>query len=246
MGEDATEKANERKKRPKALIFIVGILAVLAIAAGLYLAFNASSCSKAPENGHESTNGKDDPAKNRNNGQDPQNDDKKNGEDKDDPEKDPDKDPDKDLKNDPNGEDPKDDPDKDPKKDPNENGENGNKGNGETSQVWHPAWDEWVVSGYYETRYIEHPATYKEVIHPAQGYYAAVCNTCGAIFGPGSDPSAPGWHLINTGHDSYKTGVWIVTSPAWVEQVLVTAAWTEAVQVWIDTSHWVRHEGYWQ
>jgi len=158
------------------------------------------------------------------------------------------------------GDDPGDDPDEtpkeDPTKDPNNNGENGNgengnegKGNGDnggTGQVWHPAWDEWVVSGHYETRYIEHPAVYGEVFHPAQGYYAAVCNTCGAIFGPGLPPNAAAIHLETYLHDSYKNNVWIETSPPWVETIVITAAWTEAVQVWIDTSHWVRHEGYWQ
>jgi len=168
-----------------------------------------------------------------------------------------------------NGEGPDDNPEKDPNKDPNGNGENGNSGNngnnngngngnggnnngnngngsngnGGNSQVWHPAWDEWVVSGYYETRYIEHPAVFKEVIHPAQGYYAAVCNTCGAILGPGE----ASWHLVNSENcESYKNNVWIQTSPAWIEYVVVTAAWTETIQVWIDTSHWVHHEGYWQ
>jgi len=235
---DSTEKLF-RKKHSGALVFVLVTLAFLAVAAGSYFLIYGSPF-RVPEASIE----KEYPASPKDPGIS-------------NPEKKPvDKDGAKDTKGDGPGDDSAEDPKEDPAKDPNDNGENGNeesgnKGNGNrdtggTSQVWHPAWDEWVVSGHYETRYIEHPAVYGEVIHPAQGYYAAVCNTCGAIFGPGLPPDAAGWHLMNSEKcESYKNNVWIETSPAWVETIVIAAAWTETVQVWIDTSHWVRHEGYW-
>jgi len=235
---DSAEK-QDRKKRSGALVIVLVVLAFLAIAAGSYILICGIPL-QAPEVSKEKENSKTQKDPGISNPEKKQTDK--------DIDKDTCKENNEDNPDDKPAEDPKEDPNKDPDKDPNGTGENvngnngnGNGSNGGTGQVWHPAWDEWVVVGYYETRYIEHPATYKEVFHPEVGHYGTVCNTCGAELGPGEGPQ----HLVDNLHASYRTA-YIVDSPAWIEYVLVTAAWIEAVQVWIDTSHWVRHEGYWQ
>jgi hypothetical protein len=92
------------------------------------------------------------------------------------------------------------------------------------AKTYHPAWDEWVESGYYETRTI--PASFGQ-----RDIFGSVCNDCGAdISGHAAQ------HLRDTHHSGYHEGV--VGS----ETYEITPARTE--QVWIDTSHWVRHEAY--
>ena len=90
-----------------------------------------------------------------------------------------------------------------------------------TGGVWHDGW----------TEVIHHPAVYQEVWHPEVGHYADVCNICGLELGPGEG----GWHLINTGHVSYSGDVYIMDSPAWIENVLVSTEWDE----------YIDHPGYW-
>jgi hypothetical protein len=92
------------------------------------------------------------------------------------------------------------------------------------AKTYHPAWDEWVESGYYETRTI--PASFGQ-----RDTFGSVCNDCGAdISGHAAQ------HLKDTHHSGYHEG--IVGS----ETYEITPARTE--QVWIDTSHWVHHEAY--
>jgi hypothetical protein len=93
-------------------------------------------------------------------------------------------------------------------------------------KTWVKPWDEYVKDGYYKTT--EHPAEY--------GYrdvYGSVCNDCGAnITGHAMQ------HLKETHHSGYHEGV------VGKEKYLIKDAWTE--KVWVDTSHWVHHDGYWK
>jgi len=92
------------------------------------------------------------------------------------------------------------------------------------AKTYHPAWDEWVESGYYETRTI--PASYGQ-----RDTFGSVCNDCGAdISGHAAQ------HLRDTHHSGYHEGV------VGNESYEITPARTE--QIWVDTSHWVRHEAY--
>jgi hypothetical protein len=91
-------------------------------------------------------------------------------------------------------------------------------------RAWHPAWDEWIEEGHWETSVI--PATYgqREVL-------GSICNDCGA------DVSGHAvQHLKETHHSGYHEGV------VGYETYEITPERTE--QVWIDTSHWVHHDGY--
>ena len=98
----------------------------------------------------------------------------------------------------------------------------GGGGNGGGNQgVWHPGW----------TEVVHHPAVYEDVWHDEIGHYADVCNTCGAELGPGLAPR----HLLDTGHESYRTA-YVMDSPAWSERVQVKAAWDETIE----------HPGYWE
>jgi hypothetical protein len=114
-------------------------------------------------------------------------------------------------------------------------GGSGTSGGGTTTpakKVWHPAWDEWVSSGYYETQYVHHDAQ-----RGTRTIYGDRCNECGAVLEGGQAVA----HLEQTGHFGYSTGV-----PVGTEEYLVREAWDEAIQVWVDTSHNVHHEGYWE
>ncbi len=92
-------------------------------------------------------------------------------------------------------------------------------------QTWHPAWDEWVESGYWEDRTVPATCGQREV-------YGSICNECGEnISGHASR------HLKETHHSGYHEGV------VGYETYEITPARTE--HVWIDTSHWVHHAGYW-
>jgi hypothetical protein len=93
------------------------------------------------------------------------------------------------------------------------------------AKTHHPAWDEWVEEGHYETKSI--PATYGE-----RDVFGSVCNECAAnISGKAAQ------HLRDTRHSGYHEGV--VGS----ESYEITPARTE--QVWVDTSHWIHHNEYW-
>jgi hypothetical protein len=93
-------------------------------------------------------------------------------------------------------------------------------------KTWVKPWDEYVKDGYYKTT--EHPAEY--------GYrdvYGSVCNDCGAnITGHAMQ------HLKETHHSGYHEGI------VGKEKYLIKDAWAE--KVWVDTSHWVHHDGYWK
>ncbi|MCL1847710.1 MAG: hypothetical protein FWF91_07100 [Coriobacteriia bacterium] len=102
-------------------------------------------------------------------------------------------------------------------------GGSGGTGTGGTgpTKVWHEGW----------TEVIHHPAEYEEVWHPEEGHYGSLCNTCGAeISGFAAQ------HLLDSGHSSYRTDVYFIDSPAWIENVLVKAAWDETIE----------HPGYWE
>ena len=98
-------------------------------------------------------------------------------------------------------------------------------------RTWHPPWDEWVESGYWDTQYIEHPALYGE-----RAVYGTRCNECGFTIQGRIMP-----HMEASEHFGYSTGVQIGT-----ERYLAQEAWTEEKQVWVDTSHTVHHPGYWE
>jgi hypothetical protein len=93
------------------------------------------------------------------------------------------------------------------------------------AKTWHPAWDEWVEAGYWEEKHM--PATYGQ-----RDVFGSVCNECGASIGGRAMA-----HLKETHHSGYHEGV--VGS----ETYEITPARTE--KVWVDTSYWVHHEGYW-
>ena len=95
----------------------------------------------------------------------------------------------------------------------------------EPQKTYHPAWDEWVEEGHWEN--VSVPATYG-----SRAVFGSVCNECGANIS-----GAAMAHLKETHHSGYREDV--VGS----EQYEVTPARTE--QVWVDTSHWVHHLGYW-
>ncbi|MDR2673149.1 MAG: hypothetical protein LBC35_07750 [Coriobacteriales bacterium] len=89
----------------------------------------------------------------------------------------------------------------------------------------HPAWDEWVEEGHWET--VTTPAIYGQ-----REVYGSICNECGAdICGRAAQ------HLKETHHSGYHEGV------VGYEEYQITPEKTE--QVWVDTSHWVNHEEYW-
>jgi hypothetical protein len=90
--------------------------------------------------------------------------------------------------------------------------------------TYHPAWDEWIESGYFETRTV--PATYGE-----RSIYGSVCSECGAnISGYAMQ------HLKDTHHSGYHEG--IVGSESY--EITPAKNWQE----WVDTSHWVHHDAY--
>ncbi len=101
------------------------------------------------------------------------------------------------------------------------------------TREWVPAWDEWVESGHWETSQVHHPAEYGE-----RSIIGAVCNDCGFAT---ADAETMRRHVRETLHSGYSTGRVIGT-----ERYLVQDAWVEDKSVWIDTSHWVHHEGYWK
>ena len=95
----------------------------------------------------------------------------------------------------------------------------------EPQKTFHPAWDEWVKEGHWEETLI--PATYG-----SRPVFGSVCNECGADIS-GSAMA----HLKETHHSGYREDV------VGYEQYEITPAHTE--RVWVDTSHWVHHDGYW-
>jgi len=127
--------------------------------------------------------------------------------------------------------------------------EDNNGGVGEDSQpkdptdkrVWHEPWDEQVLVSGAWTEEIYHPAVYTTVHHPEISHGGIVCNQCGMEITGFAEKHVLDNFPACTG---YHTGV-IVDSPAWDEQVLVSAAWTEYV------SHpavyrTVHHDGWWE
>jgi hypothetical protein len=94
------------------------------------------------------------------------------------------------------------------------------------AKTYHPAWDEWVAEGHWET--VEVPAVYGQ-----REVYGSVCNECGAdVSGQATA------HLKATHHSGYHEGI------VGYETYEISPATSE--RVWVDTSHWVHHEGYWQ
>ena len=109
-----------------------------------------------------------------------------------------------------------------------------------TDKTWHGPWDEQVLVSAAWTEEVYHPATYTTIHHPEIAHGGLVCNTCGI--------EVTGFavqHLRDSKSCSgYHTGV-IIDSPAWDEQVVASAAWTEYI------SHpavyrTVHHDGYWE
>jgi hypothetical protein len=94
------------------------------------------------------------------------------------------------------------------------------------AKTYHPAWDEYVEDGYWQESVRE--ATYGE-----RPVYGSVCNECGIdISGRAAQ------HLKDSHHSGYHEGI------VGYETYEITPAKTEPV--WVDTSHWLRHEGYWE
>jgi hypothetical protein len=97
--------------------------------------------------------------------------------------------------------------------------------NPSANKTWHEAFDEWVSEGHYEEHYVE-------AVYGQRNVFGSVCNSCGAdISGFAAS------HLRDTHHSGYHEGV--VGS----ESYIIKPAISE--QVWVDTSHYVHHEGYW-
>jgi hypothetical protein len=113
----------------------------------------------------------------------------------------------------------------------NENNFGGNSGS-DNKRVWHEPWDEWVNEGHWETTTVHHD----EEVYSNWPVYGAKCD-CGYTT---DVPNILYAHLDETGHRGYVTGVQIDT------KTHVVPAWEEKVEVWIDTSHWIHHEGYWE
>ena len=108
-------------------------------------------------------------------------------------------------------------------------------------KTWHGPWDEQVLVSAAWTEEIYHPVTYTTVHHPETGHSGTRCNTCYMeISGFAMQ------HLRdNPACIGYTTGFYFVDSPAWDEQVVASAAWTEYI------SHpavyrTVHHDGYWE
>jgi hypothetical protein len=95
-----------------------------------------------------------------------------------------------------------------------------------SNQIWHEPWDEWVSEGHYEDHYIE-------AVYGQRDVFGSVCNTCGL------DISGNAFaHLKATQHSGYHEGV------IGTESYIIKPSTTE--QIWVDTSHSIHHEGYWQ
>lgn len=93
-------------------------------------------------------------------------------------------------------------------------------------KVWVPAWDEYVACGHWEA--VSVPASFGE-----RAVYGSVCSECGANISGFATA-----HLRDTHHSGYHEGI------VGCETYEITPARTE--QVWVDTSHWITHPGYWQ
>ena len=121
-------------------------------------------------------------------------------------------------------------------------GGSGNSGGDPNAgKTWHPPWDEQVLVTAAWTETINHPAVYTTVNHPEVAHWGNRCNTCGAeISGFAAQ------HLEESLYcESYTNNYKFIDSPAWIEQVLVTPAWTETINhpAIYRTIH---HEGYWE
>jgi hypothetical protein len=103
------------------------------------------------------------------------------------------------------------------------------------SRVWHEAWDEWVSEGHTETTVVHH-----EAVWATRPVYGTRCNYPGCGFVT-TIPAELYAHQDETGHGAYSTGVQIGT-----EDYLLEDVWDENVEHWVDTSHTVHHEGYWE
>ncbi|MDR2493440.1 MAG: hypothetical protein LBD25_08310 [Coriobacteriales bacterium] len=99
------------------------------------------------------------------------------------------------------------------------------------SRVWIPPRDEWVTEGHWETTVVHYEALWGE--RPIIG---ARCLTCGFTIAGSITP-----HNEETKHYNYFTGDVIG-----YETYMIDDAWDDKVDVWVDTSHNVHHEGYWQ
>jgi len=109
-------------------------------------------------------------------------------------------------------------------------------------KTWHVPWDEQVLVSAAWTEEVYHPATYTTVHHPKSGHHGSRCNQCGMeITGQIHQHYDARWPNCW----SYTNMYWFVDSPAWDEQVVASAAWTEYI------SHpavyrTVHHDGYWE
>jgi len=110
-------------------------------------------------------------------------------------------------------------------------GDSGGSG-GVASQVWHPAWDEWVVSGRWETVTVYHEAEWGE-----RGVVGSRCD-CGYTT---TVPADLYKHQDETEHGGYVTGVIIGYEP-----YLICDAYNTTERTWVNTSHWVHHDAYWK
>jgi len=108
-------------------------------------------------------------------------------------------------------------------------------------KTWHEPWDEQVLVSAAWTEEVYHPATYTTVHHPEVGHYGSRCNQCGMeITGFAEQHMHERAPLCWSYSSSY-----FVDSPAWDEQVVSSAAWTEYINhpAVYKTVH---HYGYWE
>jgi hypothetical protein len=109
----------------------------------------------------------------------------------------------------------------------------------EKSRVWHPAWDEWVEEGHYETTVIHHEAIYGE-----RSIYGFTCY-CGYLFATQDDINFHQASMVEQGYAAEHAGYYGPVDIG-TETFIAQEAWDEEVRSWVDTSHWVHHEGYWE
>ena len=106
----------------------------------------------------------------------------------------------------------------------------GNSGNN-TTPVWHPAWDEWVVSGYWESVSVYHEPEWGE-----RAIWGVQCRECGF-----KTSESIYQHQDETGHGGFFGPVVIGYEPC-----IILDGYYTTERTWMDTSHWVHHEGYWE
>ena len=109
-------------------------------------------------------------------------------------------------------------------------------------KTWHGPWDEQVLVSAVWTEEVYHPASYTTVHHPEVGRFGSRCNQCGMEI-----TGFVNQHMHESGTQCWSSTnmYWFVDSPAWNEQVVASAAWTEYIRH-PAVYRTVHHDGYWE